>query len=72
MDQLAIEFEQTKIHFSSDQRRSLRQHFLSLADECIKLDDSRTAAIIKAKFADSAYKLPYCKSTSKHTDNYER
>jgi len=64
LDTLIVEFEQVKIQFSPNERRSLRQHFVSLANECIKLRDFRTATTITEKLANSAYKLPYRKSTN--------
>lgn len=60
-DAFIIDFNQMKIWFSSNERRSLRQKFLHLAKECIKLKDFGSATIITENLADSAYKLPYCK-----------
>jgi len=58
---LIVDFDRMKIQFSSGERRPLRQYFLHLAEQCIKLKDFKSAIIITENLADSAYKLPYCK-----------
>ena len=55
---VALDFNRVKVKLSPDERRSLRQHFLRLAEECTKLGDFKSADIIMKTLADSAYKLP--------------
>jgi hypothetical protein len=61
LDKLIVQFNRIKTQFSPNERRSLRQHFLHLADECNKSNDFQSATIVTKQLADSAYKLPYCK-----------
>jgi hypothetical protein len=58
LTKLTIDFGRSKIGFSLDKRRSLRQHFLLLAEQCKQLHDFKSAQIIELNLADSAYKLP--------------
>jgi hypothetical protein len=55
---LVFDFDRSKTRLSSDERRSLRQHFLYLAEQCKKLKDFESAKLILLNLADSAYKLP--------------
>jgi len=58
LPKLVFDFDRSKTRLSSDERRSLRQHFLYLADQCKKLKDFKSAKLILLNLADSAYKLP--------------
>lgn len=54
---LILSFHRIKTRFSPDQRRSLRRHFLSFAQQCVRLNDFKSAAIIAENLADHAYKF---------------
>ncbi|CAF0985691.1 unnamed protein product [Adineta ricciae] len=58
LQKLIFDFGQHKIHLTSQQRRSLRQHFLCLAQQCQVNKDLISATSIIENLADSAYKLP--------------
>lgn len=61
LNKLISDFDRMKIYYSSDERRSLREHFLHLSKQCMKLKDFKSAITITENLADSAFKLPYCK-----------
>lgn len=61
LSKLTIDFARTKTRLSSNERRSIREHFLYLAEQCRKLKDLKSAEMIVLNLADSAYKLPECK-----------
>ncbi len=58
LTELVTEFEITKSRFSPDIRRSLRQRFTNLAQQCEKLNASKKVIILAMNLADHAYKLP--------------
>jgi hypothetical protein len=58
LTKLTIDFGESKVELSSNKRRSLRKHFLILAEQCKELHDFKSAQIIELNLADSAYKLP--------------
>jgi hypothetical protein len=58
LTELITKFEITKSQFSPDIRRSLRQRFTNLAEQCEKLNTSKKVIILAMNLADHAYKLP--------------
>ncbi|UJR16564.1 hypothetical protein I4U23_003465 [Adineta vaga] len=64
LHKLVVTFNQNKIYLSSEERRSLRQHFLCLAQQCQTQEDFKSASMIMENLADNTYKLPEPKWTT--------